>query len=440
MFEKLTEKFEDVFKDLTGKGKLSPKNIKDALREVKRALLEADVNYKVVKKFIKDIEGEAVGEQVLRSISPGQQVVKIVHDELVKVLGPDTVRLEVPRKQPTILMMMGLQGSGKTTHSVKLAHHLRKNGFNPCVVGADIYRPAAGDQLRIMAEKAEIPSIIFNPGEKPQKVVNRAKMSARANGYNLLIVDTAGRLQIDDEMMMELTELKLMEQPDRCILVADAMTGQEAVNIAAEFDRRIGIDGYILSKMDGDARGGAALSLRQVTGKPIFFIGVGEKFDQLEIFHPDRQANRILGMGDVVSLVEKAQDAIDEKKAAEMEKKLKRAEFDLTDFLDQLQSLKKMGPMEDLPKMIPGMGGAKIPKGAFETDRLKYIEAIIHSMTPYEREHPHAINGSRRKRIANGSGTRIQDVNRLLKDFDKMKKMIKKMKKSGFFNNPGLGF
>lgn len=439
MFEKLSERLNDVFNDLTRRGKLNEGNIKDALAQVRRALLEADVNFKVVKTFIQNVENEAVGEKVIKSIRPGQQVIKIVHDELVKLLGGKAAKLELPRQHPTLIMMMGLQGSGKTTHAVKLAHYYSQQGWKPCVVGCDIYRPAAGDQLRLMADKAGVPSIIFNPGEKPQKVVSRSRMAARQNGWDLLIIDTAGRLQIDDAMMMELLEIKMMEQPDRAIMVADAMTGQEAVNIAAEFDRRIGIDGYILSKMDGDARGGAALSLRQVTGKPLYFIGVGEKIDQLEVFHPDRQASRILGMGDVVTLVEKAQEAIDEDKAAKLEKKLKRAEFTLSDFLDQLHSLKKMGPMDEILKMIPGMGGAKIPKGAFDTDRLKYIEAIIYSMTPQERENPHIIKGSRRKRIANGSGTRVQDVNRLLKDFEKMKKMVKQMKKSGLFSGGGMG-
>ncbi len=353
MFDKLTEKLTGIFSDLQGKGKLTPKNIKDSLSEIKKALLDADVNFKVVKELIKNVEQEAVGEKVLSSITPGQLIVKIVHDELVKILGEKSAVLQLPFKSPTVIFMMGLQRSGKTTHSIKLAKYYSEHGFHPMVAGADIYRPAAGDQLRMLAESNNIPHVIFNPGEKPQQLVTRAKHEARQRGCNLLIVDTAGRLQIDDNMMIELSELKMFENPDRLILVVDAMTGQEAVNIAEDFIKRIGIDGYILTKMDGDARGGSALSLRFVTGKPVYFIGTGEKVDQLDLFHPDRQAGRILGMGDVVSLVEKAQKSFDAESALKMQKKLRRAEFNLTDFLEQMQQLKKMGPLDELIKMIP---------------------------------------------------------------------------------------
>lgn len=429
MFEQLTSKFDKIFRSLSTRGKISPKDIKETGREIRRALLEADVHYKVVKNFIADIEEEAVGEKVIRSVTPGQMVVKIVHERLVKLLGGKVARLELPSRHPTIVMMVGLQGSGKTTSAVKLALRLKDEGWQPAVVGADIYRPAAGEQLRQLADATGIPAVIFKQGEKPQKVLTRARAEARKNGWSVLIVDTAGRLQIDARMMMELQEMKMLGKPDAILLVADAMTGQEAVNIGTEFDRQIGVDGFILAKMDGDARGGAALSLRAVTGKPIYYIGTGEKPDGFEPFYPDRQANRILGMGDVVTLVERAEKAVDEEKAKEMERKLRKAQFTLTDFLDQLQQLKKMGSLEEILSMVPGMNMKKMPWMNMGDDAIKKTEAIIYSMTPREREHPEIIDGKRRKRIARGSGSRIQDVNRLLKQFDTMRQMFKRMKK-----------
>ena len=441
MFDQLTEKLNQAFKYFTGRGKLTEKNIQEGLREVRRALLEADVNYKVVKKFIDEVQKEAVGQRVYDSITPGQQVVKIVHDKLVELLGgKQPPKIQLPKANPTIVMLVGLQGSGKTTHAGKLAVWLREHGWNPALVALDVYRPAAPEQLETIGRQIGVPVVKPQFMEQPLSVAMRAVNEARMRGWDILILDTAGRLQIDEQMMRELEELQIRLRPHAVFLVVDAMTGQTAVEVGEEFARRAGIDGFILTKLDGDAKGGAALSLREVVGKPILFVGTGEKMDALEPFYPDRMANRILGMGDVVTLVEKAQKAFDRQQAEKMRKKLLRAEFTFTDFLEQLRQLQKMGPLEDLLKMIPGAGKMNLE---LDEKELKHIEAIINSMTPEERENPDIIDGSRRRRIARGSGTSVQDVNRLLKEFKAMRNMFKKMKKAkrgrGVFNLP-FGF
>ena len=427
MFEQLTDKLNDAFKSLTGRGKLTEKNIRDGLKEVRRALLEADVNFKVVKKFIADVEKEAVGAKVLSSVTPGQQIIKIVHDKMIELLGgKQPPKIQLPKANPTILMLDGLQGSGKTTNAGKLALWLHQNGWKPALVALDVYRPAAPEQLATIAKQIGMPVVMPQFMEKPLSVARRAVQEAKIKGWDILILDTAGRLQIDDTMMRELEELQIRLRPQAVFLVVDAMTGQTAVDVGEEFAKRIGIDGFILTKLDGDAKGGSALSLREVVGKPILFVGTGEKMDALEPFYPDRMASRILGMGDVVTIVEKAQKAFDQKEAEKLQKKLLRAEFTFSDFLEQLKQLQKMGPLEDIMKMIPG---ARKMKFEFDEKELKHIEAIINSMTPQEREKPSIINGSRRKRIARGSGTSVQDVNRLLKEFNAMREMFKKMKK-----------
>ncbi len=440
MFEQLTDRLNSAFKFFTGRGKLTEKNINDGLTEIRRALLEADVNFAVAKEFIQRVKEEAVGQRVLDSVTPGQQIVKIVHDELVELLGGKTPpKIEIPRTEPAIIMLVGLQGSGKTTHAGKLAVWLRENGWNPALVALDVYRPAAPEQLETIGQQIAAPVIKPQLMEKPLAIAQRASRQAKTNGWDILILDTAGRLQIDDQMMRELEELQLRLRPQAVFLVVDSMTGQTAVEVGEEFTRRVGIDGFILTKLDGDARGGAALSLRQVTGKPIVFVGVGEKMDALEPFYPDRMANRILGMGDVVTLVEKAEKTFDQKEAEKMRKKMMRAEFTFSDFLQQLKQIQSMGPLEDLVKMIPGAQKMKLD---VDEKELKHIEAIINSMTIQERENPNIIDGSRRKRIARGSGTSVQDVNRLLKQFKMMKKMFKQMKTSkgkGMFGLP-FGF
>ncbi len=440
MFEQLTDRLNNAFKSLTGRGKLSEKNISDGLREVRRALLEADVHFKVVKDFIEDVRKEAVGERVLKSITPGQQVVKIVHEKLIELLGgKEAQKIQLAKANPTIVMLIGLQGSGKTTHAAKVAVWLRERKWNPAMVALDVYRPAAAQQLQTLGRQIGVPVIVPQLLETPLSCANRAVAEAQMKGYDILILDTAGRLQIDDKMMRELEELQLRLRPQGVFLVVDAMTGQTAVEVGQEFARRVGIDGFILTKLDGDAKGGAALSLRAVVGKPILFVGTGEKTDAIEPFYPDRMANRILGMGDIVSLVEKAQKTVDEAEAEKMRKKLLRAEFTFSDFLKQLKQLKKMGPLGNLMKMIPGAGKMKID---FDEKEFSHIEAIINSMTRDERENPDIINGSRRKRIARGSGTSVQQVNRLLKEFYAMQQMFKKMKKGrgkGFGLPFGLG-
>jgi signal recognition particle subunit SRP54 len=423
MFEDLTIKLEGIFKKLRGQGRLSESNIKDALKEVRRALLEADVNYKVVKDFISQVEAKAIGQEVLRSITPGQQVIKIVHDELTNLLGKERTEVRFSPQPPTIFMLVGLQGSGKTTACGKLARYYRKKGRFPLLVAADVYRPAAVDQLKILGKSLDLP--VFSSNKNPVKICEDSLDQAKKDGRDLVIIDTAGRLHIDEPLMQELLEIKKAVSPQEIILVADAMTGQDAVNIAKTFEEKIGLDGIFLTKMDGDARGGAALSIRAVTGKPIKFVGTGEKLDAQEMFHPDRMASRILGMGDVVSLVEKAGEAISSEEAEKLEKKLRKEAFTLEDFYDQLQQIKRMGPLDSILGMIPGLGGNVMKGLKIDEKAMLRVEAMINSMTKEEKLKPHLIDGSRRKRIAKGSGTSVQDVNRLLKQFFMMQKMIK---------------
>ena len=430
MFEDLTTKLEGIFKKLRGRGKLTESNIKDALKEVRRALLEADVNYKVVKDFIDQVQEKSIGQEVLRSITPGQQIIKVVHEELIGLLGKIRVEVNFSQKPPTIFMLVGLQGSGKTTACGKLARYYRKKGRFPLLVAADVYRPAAVDQLKILGKSLDLP--VFSSNKNPVKICEDSIDQAKKDGRDLVIIDTAGRLHIDEPLMQELLDIKKDISPQEIILVADAMTGQDAVNIAKTFEEKIGLDGVFLTKMDGDARGGAALSIRAVTGRPIKFVGTGEKLDALEMFYPDRMASRILGMGDVVSLVEKAEETISLEEAEKLERKLRKEAFTFEDFYNQLQQIKKMGPLDSILGMIPGMGG-NVMKGLKIDDKaMVRVEAMINSMTKEERLKPHIIDGSRRKRIAKGSGTSVQDVNKLLKQFFMMQKMIKNLGKMDF--------
>lgn len=428
VFQSLAEKLQDTFSKLKSKGKLTEKDVKAALREVKMALLEADVNFKVVKDFIKRIQERAVGVEVMESLSPGQQVIKIVNDELTQLMGGTQSRLAQSSKPPTVIMMVGLQGAGKTTHSGKLAKILEKQGRRPLLVAADVYRPAAIKQLQVLGESLNIPVFSMGDQTSPVDIAKAALSHAQSNGRDYLIIDTAGRLHIDEELMGELKEIKSNVKPHEILLVVDAMTGQDAVTVAEHFDSALGVDGVVLTKLDGDARGGAALSIRAVTGKPIKFVGMGEKMDDMESFHPDRMASRILGMGDVLSLIEKAQESIDLKKAQELEAKIRKQEFSFEDFLDQMKQVRKMGPLNQLMGMIPGMGKMKQMQN-MEVDEkaLDHVEAIINSMTSEERRNPEIIKGSRRRRIARGSGTSVQEVNRLLKQFDQTRKMMKQL-------------
>jgi signal recognition particle subunit SRP54 len=434
MFDSLSEKLESVFKKLRGQGVMTEDNIKEALREVRLALLEADVNFKVVKDFVEKVRAKAVGTEVLQSLSPGQQVVKIVHDELVAVMGGyEDNGINLTAKPPVSLMMVGLQGAGKTTTCGKLALHLRNRKRRPLLVPADIYRPAAIDQLRIVGKQLGIPVFDSSADQKPVDICTAAMRFAELNGHDTVILDTAGRHQIDDFLMNELAEINGAVQPQEILFVADAMTGQEAVNVAAGFNDRLGITGVVLTKMDGDAKGGAALSIKAVTGKPVKFVGMGEKLDALEVFHADRLVSRILGMGDVLTLVEKAQSVFDEKDAERLKQKLKKNQFDLEDFLAQLQQIRKMGSLESIMGMIPGMGKMmKQMQGAQPSEKeINRIEAIIRSMTPGERANHAIINGSRRLRIAKGSGTTVQEVNQLLKRFTEAQKVVKQLQKLG---------
>lgn len=424
-FEGLSEKLNGVFKRLKNKGKLSESDVKEAMREVKMALLEADVSYKVVKDFVGKVTERAVGEEVTKSLTPAQQVIKIVNDELVALMGNEGARINFPSKPPCIVMMCGLQGSGKTTHSAKLAKHFKSQGRRPLLVACDVYRPAAIEQLKIVGEKAEVP--VFEMGQiDPRKIVKAAIAHAKDHGNDLVILDTAGRLHIDEELMNELKDIKAIAEPDEIMLVVDAMTGQDAVNVAASFDEALGITGVLLTKLDSDTRGGAALSVLSVTGKPIKFVGMGEKLDEFEAFHPERMASRILGMGDVLTLIEKAQQTVDEEDAKRLAKKVKDKGFDLNDLLDQLRQIQKMGSIKSLLGMIPGVG-AKLKDADIDENQFKRLEAIISSMTIAEREKPSIINPSRKKRIAAGSGTKVEDINRLLKQFEQMNKMMKQM-------------
>ncbi|MBW2184015.1 MAG: signal recognition particle protein [Deltaproteobacteria bacterium] len=439
MFESLTEKLNKTFKKLKGHGRLSEKNIQDALKEVRLALLEADVNYKVVKKLIEDIRGRTVGQEVLESLTPGQQVIKIVDQELTTLMGGARQELQLTGRTPFSLMLVGLQGSGKTTTAGKLAQYLSKQGRNPYLVAADIYRPAAIEQLKILGSQLSVPVHSSDNNLKPERICLDAFSKAGEVGADILIIDTAGRLHIDDELMAELVRMKGKINPTEILLVADAMTGQDAVNVAKHFNETLDITGVILTKMEGDARGGAALSIKAVTDKPIKFIGVGEKLDALEPFFPDRMASRILGMGDMLSLIDKAQEEFDEKEILRLEKKLKKREFDLSDFHTQLLQLKKMGSLEQILGMLPGMGQLKQLKKLKPNEKgLIKIEAIINSMTKDERRNYKIINGSRRKRIARGSGAKIQDVNRLLKNFAQTKKMMEHISRKGLQNMPPI--
>jgi len=425
-FESLSERLQEIFKKLRGKGKLTEKDIKEAMREVKVALLEADVNFKVVKDFINSVTEKALGQEVMESLTPGQQVIKIVNDELIALMGSTQSRLNIGNKVPAVIMMVGLQGSGKTTACGKLANLLKKQGKNPLLVACDVVRPAAIKQLQVVGANVNVP--VFTMGDKANPVdIAKASIDyARSHNSDVIIIDTAGRLHVDEELMEELVNIKKAVQPDEILLVVDAMTGQDAVNVASSFNARLDITGVILTKLDGDTRGGAALSIKAVTQKPIKYIGTGEKLTDLEPFYPDRMASRILGMGDVLTLIEKAQAAIDEKKAQELGQKLLTKQFTLEDFLEQLQSLKNMGPLDQLLSMIPGMNKNMLKNVDFSEKDLKRIEAIIQSMTKEERQNPSIINGSRKKRIAKGSGTTIQQVNSLLKQFEETKKMMKK--------------
>jgi signal recognition particle subunit SRP54 len=437
MFDSLTEKLSTAFKRLRGHGKLSEENIMEALKEIRLALLEADVNFKVVKDFIEKIHTRAVGQEVLASLTPAQQVVKIVHDEMIHLMGGGNAGLNLSFKPPIPILLAGLQGSGKTTTAGKLAKLLKEKGRKPLLVPADVRRPAAIEQLKKLGEILEIPVFNSDPQETPVRICQRAISWADSEGCDLVLIDTAGRLHIDEALMQELGEIKKEISAREILLVADAMTGQDAVQVAKRFDEILDIDGVILTKLDGDARGGAALSIKAITGKPIKFIGVGEKLDALEVFYPDRMASRILGMGDVLSLIEKAQEAFDEKKAKELEKKFLKDSFTLEDFLEQLQQVKKMGSLEQILSMIPGAGRFKIPQDIQGSEKeLVRVEAIIHSMTREERRRPEILNGSRRLRIANGSGTTVQDVNKLMKQYLQTKKMLRQFKRGGM---RGLG-
>lgn len=439
MFETLSEKLNKVFKKVKGHGKLSEKNIQDALKEVRLALLEADVNYRVVKNLINSIRERAIGKEVLESLTPGQQVIKIVNQELTELMGGEHRELQLTGKTPFTIMLVGLQGSGKTTTAGKLALYLRKQGRNPYLVPADVYRPAAINQLKKIGAQLKVPAYDTEKDIKPENICVDALTRAGKHGSDVLIIDTAGRLHVDETLMDELARIKEKIRPTEILFVADSMTGQDAVNMAGKFDQLLDITGIILTKMEGDARGGAALSIKAVTGKPIKFIGTGEKLEALEPFFPDRMSSRILGMGDILTLIEKAEEEFDKKEAVRLEKRLRKREFDLEDFRKQLQQIKKLGSLDQIIGMIPGMGQIKqLKKMRPDEKELVKIEAIINSMTKKERANHRIINGSRRKRIALGSGTKVQDINRLLKNFAQMKKMMEKLSTGGFGNLSGL--
>ena len=426
-FESLSDKLQNVFRNLRGKGRLSEADVKAALKEVKMALLEADVNFKVVKQFIKSVEERAVGADVMNSLTPGQQVVKIVHEELIRLMGSETTELKLSGGI-TVLMMMGLQGAGKTTTAAKLAGKLKAKGKRPLLAACDVYRPAAIKQLQVNGEKQGVEVFAMGENQKPVNIAKGAYEYARKNGFNVVILDTAGRLHIDEDMMRELKEIRENVPIDQTLLTVDAMTGQDAVNVAAAFEEQIGIDGVILTKLDGDTRGGAALSIKAVTGKPILYVGMGEKLSDLEQFYPDRMASRILGMGDVLTLIEKAQETVDEEKAKAMTQKLKKAQFGFDDYLESMNQMKKMGGLSSVLSMMPGLGAQmKGIEDAIDEKKMARTEAIILSMTPKERSNPEILNPSRKNRIARGAGVDIAEVNRLVKQFEQMRKMMKQM-------------
>ncbi|MGM9644181.1 MAG: signal recognition particle protein [Eubacteriales bacterium] len=431
MFQNLSEKLENAFKKFKNRGKLTEADIKAGMREIKLALLEADVNFKVVRDFIKTVSERAVGADVLESLNPGQQVIKIVDEELTKLMGSTNSKLVVSSKPPTVIMMVGLQGAGKTTHAGKLAGMLKKQGKNPLLVACDVYRPAAIKQLQVVGEKLSIPVFEMGDRENPVKIAKEGIKFAVQKGYDTVFIDTAGRLQIDEVLMKELQDIKREVEPTEILLTVDAMIGQESVNVAETFNNMLDITGVILTKLDGDTRGGAALSIRYITGKPIKFIGVGEKLDQIEPFHPDRMARRILGMGDVLTLIDKAQAQFDEKKMAEMEERIRQSIFTLDDYLDQMQQLKGMGNLEQLAGMIPGMKPGALKDAKMDEKVLIHQEAIIRSMTRREREHPEMLNASRKQRVAKGSGTSVEEVNKLLKQYEQIKKMMKQFSDMG---------
>lgn len=428
-FQGLAERLQGTLQKIRGKGKINEADVKEMMREVRFALIEADVNLKVVREFVKKVSEKAVGQEVMNSLTPGQQVVKIVKDELTNLMGGEQEPIQFSRKPPTVIMMVGLQGAGKTTTSGKLATFLRKkHNRKPLLVAADVYRPAAIQQLETLGKQLTLPVFSMGTDISPVEIVRQALEEAEREHHDVVIVDTAGRLHVDEELMKELSDIHELTSPDEVFLVVDAMTGQDAVNVAQNFNETVGISGVVLTKLDGDTRGGAALSIRSVTDKPIKFIGVGERMDALEPFHPERMASRILGMGDVMSLIEKAQDNVDEEKAKELEEKFRTQSFTLDDFLDQLQQVKKMGPLDELLKMMPGANKIKgLENAQVDEGQMGRVEAVIQSMTPTERATPEIINANRRRRIAKGSGTSIQEVNRLLKQFDEMKKMVKQM-------------
>jgi len=427
-FESLSDKLQKVFKSLRGKGRLTEADVKAALKEVKMALLEADVSFKVVKQFISAVQERSVGEEVLGSLQPGQMVIKIVNEELIRLMGSETTELALkPSNEITVIMMAGLQGAGKTTTTAKIAGKLKAKGRKPVLAACDVYRPAAIQQLQINGEKQGVPVFAMGEHQNPVNIAKAAMEHAVKNGYNVVILDTAGRLHVDEDMMAELVNIKAAVTVDQTILVVDAMTGQDAVNVAGDFQDKVGIDGVILTKLDGDTRGGAALSIRSVTGKPILYIGMGEKLSDLEQFYPDRMASRILGMGDILTLIEKAELEVDEEKAREMSQKLRKAEFDYSDFLDQMNQIKKMGGLSSIMSMMPGMGQMKGGMPEVDESAMSRVEAIILSMTAEERANPALMNMSRKQRIARGAGVDIGEVNRMVKQFDQMKKMMKQL-------------
>lgn len=436
MFQNLADKLTNAFKRFRNKGKLTEADVKEGMREIKLALLEADVSFKVVKDFIKKVTERAVGSQVLESLLPGQQVVKIVHEELIELMGKTQAKLEIASKPPTVIMMVGLQGAGKTTHSGKIAGLYKKQGKNPLLVACDVYRPAAIKQLQIVGSQLNIPVFADEKSKNPVSIAKSAIEFAKKNGNDMVFIDTAGRLHVDEVLMKELQDIKKVTSPTEILLVVDSMLGQDAVNVAESFNEMLDITGVVLTKLDGDTRGGAALSVRYVTGKPIKFVGTGEKLDTIEPFYPDRMASRILGMGDVLSLIEKAEEAYDKKQAEELEKKMRENSFTLSDYLEQMAQLKKMGSLESVMAMVPGMSGKDVK---VDEDMIVRTEAIILSMTKKERNNPDIINSSRKKRIAKGSGTSVEEVNRLLKQFDQMKKLMKQMSSGKFKGFGGFG-